>query len=245
MKHRYIFRLDDACPQMNVDNWDRIEKLLDAYGIKPIVGIIPDNKDSFFGNGYYERFWERALEWKNKGWTIAQHGLHHLIKEADTRTCFQKVVEKDSEFVGRSLSEQKEMLLRGYEIMKQKCCEPTCFFAPCHTFDSVTVEAVKELGLYDFISDGYSAHAYKKNGVVFIPWMFDAPHKLRGVQTFISHPNFLTDEDYRIFEDFFIKYKHDFIVPADLLADKNNIKNSQGLYGKIAERVIYCIRKLR
>ena len=245
MKHRYIFRLDDACPQMNVEKWDRIEKLLDAYGIKPIVGIIPDNKDTYFGDGFCGSFWERAAAWQEKGWTIAQHGLHHLIEKADTKTCFQKVVETDSEFVGKSLDEQKEMLRKGYEILKEKGLEATCFFAPCHTFDAVTVEAIRELGFYDFISDGYSSHPYRKGGVVFIPSMFDAPHKLVGVQTFISHPNFVTDEELKNFEEFFKKHKDDFTVPAELLADEKNIKNSQGLYGKIAERAIYCIRKMR
>ena len=245
MGHKYIFRLDDASPQMNVANWDRIEELLDAYDIKPIVGIIPDNRDPLFGDGNYGEFWSRAAKWKEKGWTIAQHGLHHKIEKADTSHCFQKVVETDSEFVGKTVSEQKEMLKAGYDIMAGNGCEPTCFFAPCHTFDGATVDAVRELGLYDFISDGYSSHAFRKNGVVFIPSMFDAPHKLIGVQTFISHPNFVTDEELEHFESFFRKHKDDFTTPADLLSDEKNIKDSRGLYGALAERAIYCIRKMR
>lgn len=42
---RYIIRLDDASEIMNVSAWERIEELLDNYNIKPIVGIIPNNKD--------------------------------------------------------------------------------------------------------------------------------------------------------------------------------------------------------
>ena len=33
---KYIIRLDDACPNMKKDNWERVEKLLDKYNIKPI-----------------------------------------------------------------------------------------------------------------------------------------------------------------------------------------------------------------
>ena len=43
---RYIIRLDDASEIMNVSTWERIEELLDDYNIKPIVGIIPNNKDT-------------------------------------------------------------------------------------------------------------------------------------------------------------------------------------------------------
>ena len=56
---KYIIRLDDACTRMNKKNWDRIEKLLDKYNIKPIVGIIPDSKDeAFLKFPYIEEFWK-------------------------------------------------------------------------------------------------------------------------------------------------------------------------------------------
>ena len=35
---RYIMRLDDACPRHDRDKWQRMEELLNAYGVKPIVG---------------------------------------------------------------------------------------------------------------------------------------------------------------------------------------------------------------
>ena len=42
---KYLIRLDDACPTQDYAKWLRIEKLLDKYNIKPIVAIIPNNKD--------------------------------------------------------------------------------------------------------------------------------------------------------------------------------------------------------
>ena len=45
MKQHYLVRLDDACPQMNKQKWQRVENILDKYGIKPMVGIIPHNED--------------------------------------------------------------------------------------------------------------------------------------------------------------------------------------------------------
>ena len=61
---RYIIRLDDASEIMNVSTWERIEELLDNYNIKPIVGIIPNNKDTLlnkmFKNQKDAKFWDKA-----------------------------------------------------------------------------------------------------------------------------------------------------------------------------------------
>ena len=35
----YCLRLDDACPQMNTEKWARIERILDKYKVRPIVGV--------------------------------------------------------------------------------------------------------------------------------------------------------------------------------------------------------------
>ena len=43
---RYLIRLDDACPTMDHAKWQRMEDILDKYGIKPMVGVIPNNEDS-------------------------------------------------------------------------------------------------------------------------------------------------------------------------------------------------------
>ena len=45
MDARYLIRLDDACPQMHHEKWNKIEEIFDIFDIKPIVAIIPDNKD--------------------------------------------------------------------------------------------------------------------------------------------------------------------------------------------------------
>ena len=30
---------------MNRENFDKIEKIFDSYGVKPIIGVVPDNQD--------------------------------------------------------------------------------------------------------------------------------------------------------------------------------------------------------
>ena len=59
MPARYLIRLDDALPTMRKETWEVVENLLDEYGIKPMVAVIPNNydktmefnsADSFFGS---------------------------------------------------------------------------------------------------------------------------------------------------------------------------------------------------
>jgi len=45
MKVQYLVRLDDACPYLDKKKWQRMEDILDKYGVKPLVGIIPANAD--------------------------------------------------------------------------------------------------------------------------------------------------------------------------------------------------------
>lgn len=76
---RYIMRLDDACEKRNIESWDRIEKLLDKYDVKPLVGVIPNCKDSSMEQYVLDDSYSIKLdEWVKKGWTIALHGYNHV-----------------------------------------------------------------------------------------------------------------------------------------------------------------------
>lgn len=64
----YIIRLDDATPRMNPQGWQAVEDILDKYGVKPIVGIIPDNRDPLFIWKEDPDFWTETVQrWQNKG----------------------------------------------------------------------------------------------------------------------------------------------------------------------------------
>lgn len=139
----FCIRLDDACPQMNLEKWNRIEHLLDQYEIKPLVGVIPDNQDPDFQAEPDHSFWEKAVQWKNKGWSIALHGLHHKLESHAPQGYYQLSHSRKTEWAGKSTSEQYQMMLKGYLILEQHGLTPTCFFAPCHTYDTSTIEALK------------------------------------------------------------------------------------------------------
>lgn len=241
---KLILRLDDACPTMNAPQWDKMEKLLDKYQIKPIVGIIPDNKDEAFNFPFDKSFWDKCFRWQEKGWTIAQHGVHHKLKYRKAKGYFQLAVERTTELAGESYENQRDMLLKGKNILESHGIRPVCFFAPCHTFDKITVDAVKDIG-YRFISDGYAFRAYKKRNVVFLPTIFDSPHVIGGVQTFVFPPNSMNKVDFFKLEKFIACHQGEFLNTLDYIDSVTEHCKGQGIIGKTVEISVYILRKVR
>ena len=209
---KYIIRLDDACPTMNEKKWNKIENLLDKYNVKPIVGVIPENEDEEFNNPKIKDFWKKYPDkWQKKGWIIAQHGLHHAL--------YKKV---RTEFKGKKYDDQLEILKKGNNILKKNGINPKCFFAPAHTFDDNTILACNELGYFDFISDGYAFYPYKYKNMIFLPSVFDTPHKISnfGIFTFIYHPNNIGDNDLEYLESFIKNNREKFDVDLENLLKK-------------------------
>ena len=79
---KYIIRFDDITSSMNWDNFLKIKEVLQAYDIKALLGVVPDNKDKTLmlsKNISESDFFKKILEYKNYGDTIAQHGTHHIM----------------------------------------------------------------------------------------------------------------------------------------------------------------------
>lgn len=65
--NKYLIRLDDACPVMDAKKWQRMEDLLDTYGVKPMVGVIPANKDPKQQKDDVDcEFWNKVKRWEMK-----------------------------------------------------------------------------------------------------------------------------------------------------------------------------------
>ena len=80
-----LIRLDDIAENMNWESMDKVEQLFDKYKIKPVLGIIPDNKDhELLSYPKKNNFWSKVKEWDDKGWEIAMHGLTHVY-DTDTK----------------------------------------------------------------------------------------------------------------------------------------------------------------
>lgn len=213
---KYLLRLDDASDYMDVEKWQKMENLLDKYGIKPLVGIIPDNKDASLIYNYKQdlTFWNKVLSWKNKGWELALHGCYHKYT---TKEGGINPVNKRSEFAGVSLDEQRKMIRHGIDILKQYGIVTNIFFAPSHTFDKNTLIALKEESNIRIISDTIANDVYFENDFYFIPEQSgrvrNLPFKLC---TFCYHPNTMSDKDFENLEIFLKKYYFKFVAVKEI-----------------------------
>lgn len=211
---RYIIRLDDATPTMNCARWEIVEGLLDRYGIEPIVGVIPENGDELFSWEEDPSFWSGTVRrWREKGWTIAQHGCHHVYHDCGDG--------RHSEFIGLDYGAQKLLIDEGYRALLSHDCRPACFFAPGHTFDEITVDVCRDSGYFDFISDGYAIYPFVERDMLFFPSVFDTPHSVLpfGVYTFVIHPNFVTDGELAHIEKFLKAHRKNFTPVGQILKE--------------------------
>ena len=196
MSARYLLRLDDACAGMDDKRWARIERLFDELAIRPIVAIVPDNRDPELVHGEpLDDFWARARGWQEKGWTIALHGYQHIMHPVTTSQYLS--FHDRSEFVGLSFDEQATKIRQGLAVMKQHGVSPSLWVAPAHSFDRVTVEALLQETNIRTVSDGIARDQYFEDGVHWLPQtLWSLTEKSRGLWTVCLHPNTMSDAEY-------------------------------------------------
>lgn len=206
----YIIRLDDAAERMDTGKWNRMEDLLDAYGIKPLTGVIPSCRDSKMNQYCLEtEFWAKVRSWQKKGWVIALHGYEHVYI---TRDGGLNPIQKRSEFAGVPLTVQEKKIEDGIRIMREQGVCPKVFFAPSHTFDINTVRALKAKSDIRIISDTIANQPYSRYGMTFVPVQAGKARRLPlHTVTVCYHPNLMTDPMF--FElEIFIKRNRDKII---------------------------------
>lgn len=201
---RIAVRMDDITPRMDWENFERFRGLLKEYGVKPLVGIVPDNRDENLnkdkgaasnGGSPEEHFWEQVRVWKSEGWTVALHGYQHVYTQKKGG-CFP--LNRFSEFAGLSLEQQKRMLEAGRDIFASHGIETDIFMAPAHSYDRNTLRALKELG-FTKLTDGFGTKPYKRGGIIFYPISFrlsSSMKKKKGVTTMVVHTNTMKDSDF-------------------------------------------------
>lgn len=241
---KYLIRLDDACPTMNLDNWLRIEKILDETNVNPMVGIIPANKDSEQQISTTDpNFWDKVKEWENKGWAIAMHGYDHNFI-SDKGLFGLNPLWVRSEFAGLPFEEQKEKIRNGITIFRENGIEPKYFFAPAHTFDENTLKALREESNIRIISDTIATKPYRMKDFVFIPQLGGhcIEMKIPGIWTFCLHPSKMSNQDFITTENFIKSHKNEMIGFDQL--DLSNLKGKDFI-GKIFSYIYFAKRKLK
>lgn len=232
---KYIIRLDDASDYMDLEKWKRIESILDKYHVKPIFGIIPDNKDESLVSQYdkNDSFWNLMNIWIEKGWTPAMHGYEHRYVTEDGGI---NPVNKRSEFAGLPLDEQKKKIRQGHQILAEHNIEPEIFFAPSHTFDENTLAAIKSETSIRVISDTVANDVYKKDDFYFIPQQSGSVRALPfQLVTFCYHPNTMEKHHFEELENFLETHQEAFIsYSSELLKDRK-----KNLYDTFLSRLYF------
>lgn len=183
-------RFDDICPTMNWRIWADIEEMLVTNDIKPILAVVPDNRDSnLMVEAPVPDFWDRVRNWQACGWSIALHGYQHVYVNKNRGILSLSTAQ--SEFAGVSREEQREKIRCGLEIFARQGVRADCWVAPSHSFDWTTVELLVEIGV-KVISDGLWPWPHTdKRGITWVPqqlWSCLRPMR-SGVWTVCIHHN--------------------------------------------------------
>ncbi|MDB2469171.1 DUF2334 domain-containing protein [Alphaproteobacteria bacterium] len=194
---RYLIRLDDANHFFDEKKWLRLEKIFENLNIKPIVAVIPKNKDPELKNNFLKvNFWETVRRWQSKGWSIAMHGFEHQFHEIDRRQSIVPLHDR-SEFVGLELKQQRKKIKNSLSIFKKNSVFPSVWVAPAHSFDSVTLDALTQETQIRTISDGLSIFPFKRGDFLFVPQQtWTIQYRLFGVWTICLHPETMNDKDF-------------------------------------------------
>ncbi len=222
-----LIRFDDITDQMNWDLMNKCEDLFLKYNIQPLMGVIPNNQDEEFKK--YEKknnFWEIVRSWQKKGWEISMHGFNHVYDSETDKKDFFGYGGK-SEFFGHSLETQSNKIKNGLSIFKNEGVNVRSFFAPNHTYDLNTFEAIKQNGIKNII-DGYGLIPYQEFGLNFIPQLFYKEIMLPiGIQSTQIHLNYMNEKKFEKLEKFIEKnYKNIINFNEVLKKIRNNFFSS-------------------
>lgn len=166
-----IIRIDDIAENMNWQLMEKCEELFDKYNIKPVLGVIPNNKDEELLNyPKKENFWELVRGWERKGWEISMHGYSHVYSQSTKKKDYFGYGGK-SEFFGVELEKQILKIKNGLEKFDSEKIKIRTFYAPNHTYDLNTFKALKKCNIRNIV-DGYGLMPYEKDGLSFIPQLF-------------------------------------------------------------------------
>jgi predicted deacetylase len=199
---RIAIRMDDITPDMDWSKFNRFKALLDEADIKPLIGVVPDNKDEKLScQEPREDFWNYVKELQQKGWTVAMHGFNHLYTTKDPGLF---PIGEKSEFAGLPYIKQDEMIREGSRILKEKGIYTDIFMAPSHSFDKNTLRALNNNGFYR-VTDGFGIAPFKMQDIVFYPISVRRSKSLAdtrdGIVTFVYHANTMDDKDFAKLKD--------------------------------------------
>ena len=213
-----LLRFDDICPTMNWQVWEQAEGLLRHLKLKPILAVVPDNRDPRLRvSAPLPDFWARVRQWQSLGWTIALHGYQHVYVN---RSPGLMGITPQSEFAGLIREEQAAKLQAGLRILLDNGVSTDTWVAPAHSFDRTTLELLSRNGIRN-VSDGLTCRPFTDaRGLVWIPcqlWEEVEPQR-HGVWTVCYHHNGWSEASARQFRANVTKFRERITSVPDVLA---------------------------
>lgn len=231
-------RLDDIAPDMNWDRFLSFKALLDRHQVKPLIGVVPDNKDENLKDGNVkdcplgaEGFWEYIRKLQQEDWVVAMHGCYHRYT-TEKGGIFP--LNNFSEFAGLSLERQRELLSHGKKCLEEKGIRTHIFMAPAHSYDRNTLKALKEIG-FTALTDGFGQRPYRFMGLTFYPISFHLSStfkKKKGYSTMVVHAATVSEKDLERYEDYFSRPGTEWISFKEYLAVEGTDK---GICARVKE----------
>ena len=236
---QYLLRFDDLCPTMSRERWQRFLPMIEKFGIRPILAVVPDNRDSELEvDAPDAEFWGQMQAMEASGATVGLHGYRHLC--ASQRRSWLPF-RRESEFAGVPAETQREWIHKGMEILRGHGLNPRIWVAPRHGFDGVTLRALKEEGI-GLISDGLARAPFIRGGLTWIPQQLWAPEKKeRGVWTILLHANTAPDALIRELEAFVEAHSAQFTSADRVVAE--SVLAELGLAERLQEK--WALLRLR
>lgn len=184
---QYLLRFDDLCPTVSRAGWERFLPLIEQFGIRPIVAIVPDNQDADLERAAPDpEFWSRMRALEAAGATIALHGYQHLCQSSGRSLV---PLHRRTEFAGVDAATQAEWIGAGLLILRKHGLNPRLWVAPRHGFDRNTLRALRGEGIR-VLSDGFARVPFTRGGLTWIPQQLWAPvEKSEGLWTICIHTN--------------------------------------------------------
>lgn len=219
---KLAIRLDDISPDMDWKRFNRLVALMDRYGVRPLLSVIPENRDPKVGTDPADPcFWDTMKALEKKGYVLAMHGCYHVYT---TKKGGIFPLNYLSEFAGLPAEKQAELISTGSRILKEHGIDTDVFVAPAHSFDRKTLEALRSDG-FRFISDGFGFSPFTALGFTWYPISFNRRKTLESAAagtadnssapgdqeeqavTLVIHPATMTEHEFEEYENIFKTYE--------------------------------------
>jgi predicted deacetylase len=212
---QYLLRFDDLCPTVSAKGWQRCEDLIRQFRLKPILAIVPENRDPELQCSPRDPvFWERMRVLEAAGAITGLHGFRHLcLNEGRSLVGFHR----RTEFAGISSGKQRVWIHAGLRILRGYGLHPRIWVAPRHGFDRRTLHALRAEGI-SLLSDGLARMPFLRGGITWIPQQLWGPaEKLQGIWTICLHPNTVGEEQIAALRAFVANHSAQFTSVDEVL----------------------------